>query len=137
MQTQLPLTQLIDLALSGDMTFERLEQLASQSSTSAPELLNQLSIYVAKCYATEQLAYDEADAVMNAAFCLATSPELWAAYDRTAPEDVMRVYMAFDEGEYHHPDDARDIDPEIKYTKPLITQFLRDKQLTSKHQVIE
>ena len=42
------------------------------------------------------------------------------------PEFAWSVYSAFDEGEFYHDNDSRDIDPSEKYTRPWIEKILKD-----------
>jgi hypothetical protein len=40
------------------------------------------------------------------------------------PDLMCNIYDAFDAGEYQHREDPPDTDPEIKYTRPLLTKVL-------------
>lgn len=87
-------------------------------------LLDGLAVFVAVKYAAGTMSFEEADTIMNAAFGVSATEEFWAENERTIPPAMYEVYEAFDAGEYYHHDDSRDVDPELKYTKPLIEKFL-------------
>ena len=38
------------------------------------------------------------------------------------------IYLAFDEGEYRHQGDASDINPEEKYTHPMLFEILAQNE---------
>jgi hypothetical protein len=116
--------ELFAAARSGVVHYSLLHRLSSESSISAPELLDELEHFVAKQYFTDQLQFDEADKIMNAAWSLCVSEDYWADHDRTVPEATREVFEAFDAGEYSHAGDDPSVDPEVKYTKPLIAAFL-------------
>jgi hypothetical protein len=40
--------------------------------------------------------------------------------------DFLGVFLAFDAGEYRHPGDGEDVDREVKYTRPLIADIVRE-----------
>lgn len=118
------LLQLLAAARSRIIPYSLLTRCAIEAGAPANELLNELACYVAEQYNSRALSYNEADTIMNSVWGISTSPEFWAAYDSTIPHLVHQVYEAFDAGEYHHPQDAKDVDPVLKYTNPLIVQFL-------------
>ena len=123
-----PLLPLLDAALSGVIEYGLLKEAALASATSAPDVLNRLSRHVAIQYSCGAMCFYDADVIMNAVFSLGTSAPYWADHDATIPQAMFEVYCAFDQGEYHHPGDAEDVDPEVKYTQQLIAHFLADQQ---------
>jgi len=76
---------------------------------------------VAKQYLTSELTFDEADKAMNWLYAVSYVTE-------TAPGEIpdlaLQVFDAFDSGEFHHPDDPRGVDPELKYTRPRIIELV-------------
>ncbi|MPM72093.1 hypothetical protein SDC9_119066 [bioreactor metagenome] len=70
------------------------------------------------------MSFQQGDAIMNAAFNASTTEQFLAAHDHAIPEAMFQVYQAFDEGEYCHSKAGAEVDPETKYTKPLIQAFL-------------
>ena len=90
----------------------------------APKMVDVFSVFVARAYARGDIPFEDADTIMNAIFDVAVSTRFWAEHDRVVPPHMMEVYQAFDAGEYFHPGDEPDVNPESKYTKPLIADFL-------------
>lgn len=43
------------------------------------------------------------------------------------PELAYSIYLAFDEGEYHHDGDDINLDTPDKYTKPIILEILESQ----------
>jgi hypothetical protein len=120
--------ELIEAALTGVVEYGLLVRVGSASSLTPPALLNALGLHVAQKYAAGEMSFEEADTIMNAAFGAAVSEEFWAKHDRTIPESMYEVYLAFDAGEYCRPSDGEGIDPELKYTKPAIASFLASQE---------
>lgn len=116
--------ELLLTALSGVLPYEVLTRAASASSMPVPSLLDELAVHVARSYACGDMTFEDADQIMNASFAVATSEAYWAKHEGTIPSDMFEVYQAFDEGEYFHPADEADVNPEIKHTKPRIERFL-------------
>jgi hypothetical protein len=122
-----PIEALIESARTGVIRYELLTQIANAMSISASELLDSLALHVAKQYENREMSFEDADAVMNAAFASATSQEHWTRHESTIPPFMFEVYQAFDEGEYLHPGDQQSVDTELKYTRPLIAGILARK----------
>jgi hypothetical protein len=119
--------QLIEAGLATGISYELLAGIARSEAMAVPDVLDELACYVANAYVQGSLSYEVAGAVMNSAFSVASSPEFLAMHDRTIPSITFEVYQAFDEGEYGHPGDDGDVDPELKYTRPLIDKFLAER----------
>ena len=117
--------ELFEVALSGIIPYARLAQIAGASAMTVPDTLDAFAVYVAQAYAEEKMSFEAADAVMNAAFGVAVSQEFSAEHDTARfPAKMYEVYQAFDAGEDAHLGDDESIDPELKYTQPLIQRFL-------------
>lgn len=84
--------------------------------------LNAVALALAHRYDSGVMDHAACDAVANAMYswCLLTT-------DRVLPEPAHQVFLAFDEGEYHHTADSRDVDPQTKYTRPMIKEVLRSR----------
>jgi hypothetical protein len=123
-QRTAPPQALIAAVDSGVVDFALLQQIAREACTSQESLLDDIADYVARSYDARTMSYDAADRAMNAAYSLSVQEKYLAANDRTLPSLVIEVYEAFYSGEYHHHGDTKDIDPEVKYTKPLIKAYL-------------
>jgi hypothetical protein len=122
-----PFLELLQEASSGVVRYELLSQIAKESAAAAPEILDTLSIYVARAYADREMSFEEGDRVMNAVFSVAVSEKFWAAHDRTVPPIMLAVYQAFDAGEHFHQGDDAGVNPEFKHTRPLIEKLLADQ----------
>lgn len=118
-----PYAELIQAALAGALQYELLSKLADGIGQSPPELLNAFAVHIAQRYTDGGISFHDADSAMNAAFGVSCSEEFWAEHDRTIPATMFEVYLAFDAGEYSHPGDGPDVDPEAKYTRPMLKKF--------------
>lgn len=88
------------------------------------DLIEKISIETALKYWTNNLAFKDGDCIMNNLyFYWQLNP------DNTAPENFSKIsmdcYEAFDAGEYQHAQDGLEINPEQKYTKPMIAAVLK------------
>lgn len=119
--------KLFEVAQNGHVTYELLKDAAIRSGRSAPNLLDDLSYFVASQYAANEIDFEVADAVMNALWAVCVSEEFWADHDRTIPPVTNSVYLAFDAGEFYRETDPPGTDPEVKYTRPLIDAFLAEQ----------
>lgn len=45
------------------------------------------------------------------------------------PKAAWDCFSAFDEGEFYHTEDDRNVDPEEKYTRPLLEKLLQSNKL--------
>ena len=123
--------QLLEAARNRCVPYTLVKDVATQAARSAPDLLDELSYFIASQYASNEMDFEEADVVMNALWTVCVSNEFWADHDRTIPPITNAVYLAFDAGEYHRESDAAGTDPEVKYTRPLIDAFLAEYDQTA------
>ena len=92
----------------------------------APEVFcNEFSILVAKGFVKGELSYRFCDDAMNFLWGFITTPPVFGP-DKNIPEPAFVIYQAFDEGEYYHSGDNREVDPVEKYTKPMVNEILRE-----------
>ena len=91
---------------------------SASTGVSRAALYDQIAIYLARGYYSSDLTFTFCDAVVNDIYGVITG----ANEDR--PKLFWSVYLAFDEGEYHH-NNNRDEDPEEVYTRPQIAQILK------------
>lgn len=119
-------SDLLEAAQAGTVPYELLKHIAEQTSRSAPDVLDDLSYFVASEYSANRMTFEQADTAMNALWSICVSQEFWAEHDRTIPDLTTLVYLAFDAGEYRRRTDPPDTDPEAKCTKPLIAEFLAE-----------
>jgi hypothetical protein len=115
--------ELLELAERGALDMATLEALAAQRGSSVSLLTDELLLHVARLYDSGDLDFGRADQVMNWVWALLCSQP---AEVMVIPPVTLDVYGAFDQGEYYHPEDSRDVDPEEKYTKPMIQAVLRE-----------
>jgi hypothetical protein len=115
---------LLEAAQTGTVPYELVKHTAGQTSRSAPDVLDDLSYFIASEYSANRMTFEQADTAMNALWSVCVSREFWAEHD--IPELTTMVYLAFDAGEYRRQTDPPDTDPEVKYTKPLIAEFLAE-----------
>jgi hypothetical protein len=117
-------SDLLTAAKTGVIPYDLLRKLARDAEVTPAAVIDGLAVFVATQYSEGAMAFEEADTIMNASFAVSISEEYWAENDRTIPHAMYEVYEAFDAGEYHHHGDASEVDPELKYTKPLVEKFL-------------
>src|SRR5512147_3287742 len=115
------LLRLVDLAGSASLTCAKLRESAAEMNMALEELLDRVSLAIAKRYDEGALKFEAADDAMNRLWgCLVARP----SHEIVIPDITREIFEAFDEGEYHHSDDAHDVDPEAKYTRPLVRSAL-------------
>jgi hypothetical protein len=77
--------------------------------------------HVARHYANKDFSFDFADTVMNHLFAYVCRQE-------TFPAVLWSIYLAFDRGEYYHPDEDHELHPSERYTRPMIAEILNASQ---------
>jgi len=122
---------LLEAAQNGRVPYAVLKDTAAQAARSVPDLLDELSYFVASKYFADEMNFEQANIVMNALWAVCVSEEFWADYDRTIPDLTQTVFLAFDAGEFYRDSDPPGTDPEVKYTKPLIATFLAEYDRTA------
>jgi hypothetical protein len=81
-------------------------------------LLDAIALALARGYDHGELSFSQCDLIVNYLDSCALGSEVRV-------QDLFRaVYNAFDAGEYYHDDD-RTRDPEQQYTRPRISEVLR------------
>ena len=81
---------------------------------------------VARRYLAGELNFTEADQAANWLFAHSYVSE---GCPGEMPEIARRVFEAFDSGEFSHPGDSTDIDPERKYTLPQIREIIEELEI--------
>jgi len=122
MNSQAELQRLVAMAEHSKLDIAELKRHAALTHGTFDGLANDISLFVARAYDTGTMTFEGADHVMNVLFGLICSqpPE-----ELVIPEITHEVYDAFDQGEYYHDDDSRDVDPEQKYTRPMVRAALQ------------
>ena len=80
--------------------------------------------HVATAYLVGEIDFDYGDEAMNSLFGMMASEPFFKETQSTIPKMAYAIYEAFDAGEYFHPGDAQNDDPEEKYTRPRLKQLL-------------
>jgi hypothetical protein len=123
-----PLQRLIDLALKEEVPVPELFALAEAASCTPNELLDQLSLHVARDFIDDALSFEHGDYIMNSVFgTLCSSPYPGGYFEM--PDLTYEVYLAFDSGEYRRTEDTPDVDPVEKYTRPMLLRLLKEHPL--------
>lgn len=115
------LDQLVELSKERMPTSAEINACCAAGVGSEEELVDALALNVARSYAAGKLGFVECDRIMN-------SLNVWSmnTRDRLLSDLADQIYLAFDAGEYHHRGDDNTVDPEVKYTKPMIEKVLKE-----------
>jgi len=92
------------------------------------ELIEKLSIETALKYWNGEIGFDDGDRIMNnlCGSCIHNETD-FVNYE--FPTTAWECFLAFDAGEFYRQEDDKSVDPSEKYTKPLIAEFLRKRNL--------
>ena len=96
--------------------------LMAETGSSKERLWEAVAGELALGFSEDTLSYNFCDDLANLMFGWLDDDSNWPG----VPDFFMRVYLAFDAGEYRHRGDAEDVDPEVKYTRPLIAEIVRE-----------
>lgn len=96
-----------------------------EAFTVTPErFCNLFAKAVAIDFLAGQTDFDQGDQAMNFLFVFMTNP-LYQSQHGTLPEPAWSIYLAFDRGEYLHPEHDQPSDiPSEKYTRPELVKLL-------------
>lgn len=86
------------------------------------ELLNALSIEVARRFVLHEMPYEAGDDIMNGLFMAIID----VGMDEAMPQPAFNIYLAFDEGEYQKLGGSTHIVPSEQYTRPYLLAILRE-----------
>ena len=106
---------------SDELTLEQAMSVAAVRSMPLSHLFDLASLHVARSYERTTLTFEDADRIMNGLWGLLFQQPI---ENIVIPEITQDIFEAFDQGEYHHAGDSDDIDPEAKYTRPLVAAAL-------------
>jgi hypothetical protein len=101
------------------LTREEVASLCAATDSDVNAALDALAREVASRYLQGAAGFTTADTLMNDLFT-------HAAIHSDLPPTFMRVYEAFDQGEYRHEGDEDGIDAEAVYTKPMLSALISD-----------
>ena len=124
--------QLVSKAVGQKLKREEFNQYLQDKEMAFEVLCNQIATHLAKNYLLGKLDFYFCDQVMNRINTFMIDA-LFENIIETLPEPADSIYLAFDQGEYHHSNDDRDrnIDPAEKYTKPRLQEIMT--QLNQSH----
>jgi alpha-L-fucosidase len=92
------------------------------------ELIEKLSLTTALQYWNEKIEYEDGDCIMNNIYNFWVTNEYY--FNNYGLSDIaLECFEAFDSGEYLREDDEKNIDPSEKYTRPLIENLLKKREL--------
>ncbi len=121
--------QLVRKAAEQKLHREEFNQYLQVEGMAFDALCNQIATQLAKNYLQGKLDFYFCDQVMNRINNFMIDA-LFEELISTLPEPADSIYLAFDQGEFHHSGDDRNIDPAEKYTKPrlqeIMTQILKN-----------
>jgi|SRR6476469_7801716 len=91
-------------------------------------LVEELSIKTALKYWEGNLHFEDADCIVNNLYFFWVCNEYFVT-KFSFPDAAWECFLAFDAGEFHHPNDDSSINPEEKYTRPLVKKLLKKSGL--------
>ncbi|MDX6748182.1 hypothetical protein SHK09_15400 [Polaribacter sp. PL03] len=92
------------------------------------ELMEKISIETSLKYWNGDIDFNQGDLIMNIVYGhWVTNNNYIKNCDFS--ETLWECFEAFDSGEYHHNGDDKNIDPEEKYTKPMIENLLKKQKM--------
>ena len=101
------------------LTREEVAELCSTTSADTNSALEALACEVARRYLDGITGFTPADTLMNDLFA-------HAALHSDLPPTFMRIYEAFDQGEYLHSGDDPGSDTEAVYTRPMLSALVAE-----------
>ena len=101
------------------LTSEEVARLCGGTAADTNAALDSLAREVASRYLQGATGFVPADTLMNNLFA-------HGALHSNLPPTFMRVYEAFDQGEYRHEGDESGVDAEAVYTKPMLSALISD-----------
>ncbi len=104
-----------------------LQRIPGETAATVGAALDRFSLEVANQYANGKMSFELADQIMGDV-CGFIISFLTEEKNSFIPEISWSIYLAFDEGEWYHPNDQPREDPVEKYTKPLVSELLRKNQ---------
>ena len=110
---------MIDKARHGPLDKTEVEAFCAREGITVTAFCDGLALRVAMGFAEGRLDYEYCDWVMNHLETL-----MVCQYDDVLPPLAFSIWEAFDEGEYVHPGDASEPQPEALYTRPRILEIL-------------
>jgi hypothetical protein len=120
----LPKIELRELSVKAEaygLTLGDLIPICERFGVAPHDVLNELSIAVAKAYLQGYLLYDFCDGVMNGII----NAVVEVGMTNDMPQPALSLCQAFDQGEWFRSNDPPETDPNDKYTKPVVEEIMR------------
>ena len=119
--------QLVNDAATNQLTSKAFKQYLQVNGQSIDSLYNHIATSLTKNYLQGNLDFNFCDRVMNQLNTFAVDALIEETIE-TFPEPADSIYLAFDEGEFHHSNEDRDlgVDPAEKYTKPMLVKIISE-----------
>ena len=114
------LDEIIEKASEGPLTRETVEAFCAASGTTFPAFCDEFSRVVATGYFDGRLEFSFCDGAINNLYGFMMTDMTEAPF----PAYAYSVFLAFDEGEYHHSKDPPNASPVELYTKPMIAEII-------------
>ncbi|WP_153912778.1 hypothetical protein [Shewanella sp. TC10] len=121
------LEHILSQASEDELDFDVAVEFAKSKSMTLVEFVNLFAITLAKGYKEQVYDFEFSDSAANWLFGFLTEDVFLSSNNNALPSPAYDVYLAFDEGEYHHDGDSDEVVAEEKYTKPQIDQILSVK----------
>jgi hypothetical protein len=121
--TKMTLDEITHICALREPNDAEIDQLGLALSCDRYGALDAISLHIARQFASHHLSYDISDSIMNHVMGYCCRLEKF-------PELMWSVYLAFDRGEYYHPEEDHDLHPSERYTRPMIMEIL------SKHSIV-
>ena len=115
-----------NLDAEGLVEFSAVEKNYISKFESPMDMVNEISLELAKAYKKGVVTYGLADYLMNQIYSYMLQDSFLNASGNSLPSPAYDVYDAFDSGEWHRSNDAKDVDPVRKYTNPAIERVLNE-----------
>ena len=97
---------------------EDVQRWSKELGCSEAQAFEQIALYLAHGYHHARLDFDFCDTVISNLWG-------WSVIElQSVGIVVTEVYLAFDDGEFRHADDAPDVDPRCKYTRAHIANIV-------------
>jgi len=91
------------------------------------EFTNTFALELARRYKDQEYDFSFCDGVANWLMSFMTDEWFLSVNENTVPSPAWDIFLAFDQGEYHHEGDDKTIVPHKKYTLPEITKILSNE----------
>jgi hypothetical protein len=117
--------ELVNRCVGQKLSRAEFDQYALDHDLTFAVLCNQIATQMAKNYLQGKLDFDFCDQVMNRVYSFTIDALMEDLID-DLPQPADAIYLAFDQGEYHHPGDDSSVDAAEKYTKPELVRILSE-----------